>query len=257
METLPVSYPYDDGLMKDCFQTMMAKQEFIDGIDCGNDDDAKTQIMDGFDGESFDDDWRATEAAAIARDSHIQQTMAELGVSTKHEVYEQARRVIGVALVASVVASPEVEEGIAVPPLNIHVEEEFAIPESDSMPCPCEIDEALDQIEAIEAEFEADAEAAFPVQLLGPPARRPQMSSEASSDAEALNGPLIERYKASPADVSVRRRAYRRPRTPTRSPERRGKVSGRRVPSRRPPPRPDQRGRATSPSRARACSPVQ
>ena len=97
------------------------QQEFLDGI---VDDDAKTQIMDGFeevespdgssdgslDGESFDDDWKATEAAAIDRDSHIQQTMVELGVSTKHEVYEQARRVIGVALVASVVASPEVEE---------------------------------------------------------------------------------------------------------------------------------------------------
>jgi hypothetical protein len=246
------------------------QQEFLDGIfDCGDDDDAKTEIMEGFegvessdgssdvslDGESFDDDWKATEEAAVVRDAHIQQTMVELGVSTKHEVYEQARRVIGVALIASVMSAPEVEEGIAVPAVSIHVEEEVAIPESDNMPCPCEIDEVLDQIEAIEDEFQADAEAAFPVLLPGPPARRPQMSSE-TSDAEVLNGPIIERVEASAADVSSHRRS-RRPRTPTRSPERRGRVSGRRVPSRRPPQRPDQRGRVTSPPRTRARSPVQ
>lgn len=250
------------------------QQEFLDGI--VDDDDAKTEIMEGFeevqssdgssdgssasslDGESFDDDWKATEAAAIDRDSHIQQTMVELGVSTKHEVYEQARRVIGVALVASAVAEPEAEEGVAVPAVSIHVEEEVAIAEQDDMPTHEEIDEVLDQIEAIEDEFQADAEAAFPVPLPGPPARRPQMSSESSetSDAEVLNGPIIERVEASAAEVSAHRRS-RRPRTPTRSPERRGRVSGLRVPSRRPPQRPVQRGRVTSPSRARACSPAQ
>ena len=255
---------------------------FLDGItDCGDDDDAKTEIMEGFeevessdgssasslDGESFDDDWKATEAAAIDRDAHIQQTMVELGVSTKHEVYEQARRVVGVALVASAVAEPEVEEGVAVPAVSIHVEEEVAIAESDNMPSHEEIDEVLDQIEAIEDEFQADAEAAFPVPLPGPPARRPQMSSEISvssetsessetSDAEVLNGPISAHVEASAAEVSAHRRS-RRPRTPTRSPERRGRVSGRRVPSRRPPQRPDQRGRVTSPPRTRARSPVQ
>ena len=249
------------------------QQEFLDGI-VDDDDDAKTEIMEGFeevessdgssdgssasslDGESFDDDWKATEAAAIDRDAHIQQTMVELGVSTKHEVYEQARRVVGVALVASAVAEPEVEEGVAVPAVSIHVEEEVAIAESDDMPTHEEIDEVLDQIEAIEDEFQADAEAAFPVPLPGPPARRPQMSSEETSDAEVLNGPIIAHVEASAADVSTHRRA-RRPRTPTRSPERRGRVSGLRVPSRRPPQHPVQRGRVTSPSRVRACSPVQ
>ena len=243
------------------------QQEFLDGI--VDDDDAKTEIMEGFeevessasssasslDGESFDDDWKATEAAAIDRDAHIQQTMVELGVSTKHEVYEQARRVVGVALVASAVAEPEVEEGVAVPAVSIHVEEEVAIAESDNMPSHEEIDEVLDQIEAAEDEFQADAEAAFPVPLPGPPARRPQMSSE-TSDAEVLNGPISAHVEASASDVSAHRRS-RRPRTPTRSPERRGRVSGRRVPSRRPPQRPDQRGRVTSPPRTRARSPVQ
>ena len=266
----------------------LEEQEFLNGI---VEDDAKTEIMEGFeevessdgssdgssdvssdgssdgssdvslDGESFDDDWKATEAAAIDRDSHIQQTMVELGVSTKHEVYEQARRVIGVALVASAVAEPEAEEGIAVPAVSIHVEEEIAIAEQDDMPTHEEIDEVLDQIEAAEDEFQADAEAAFPVTLPGPPARRPQMSSEISessetSDAEVLNGPISAHVEASAADVSAHRRS-RRPRTPTRSPERRGRVSGLRVPSRRPPQRPDQRGRVTSPLRTRARSPVQ
>ena len=159
----------------------LEEQVFLDGI--VDDDDAKTEIMEGFeevessdgssdgssasslDGESFDDDWKATEAAAIDRDAHIQQTMVELGVSTKHEVYEQARRVIGVALVASAVAEPEAEEGIAVPAVSIHVEEEIAIAEQDDMPTHEEIDEVLDQIEAAEDEFQADAEAAFPVTL--------------------------------------------------------------------------------------------
>ena len=215
------------------------QQEFLDGI--VDDDDAKTEIMEGFeeveysdgssdgssasssasslDGESFDDDWKATEAAAIDRDAHIQQTMVELGVSTKHEVYEQARRVVGVALVASAVAEPEVEEGVAVPAVSIHVEEEVAIAESDNMPSHEEIDEVLDQIEAIEDEFQADAEAAFPVPLPGPPARRPQMSSEETSessetsDAEVLNGPISAHVEASAADVS----AHRRSRRPNRS----------------------------------------
>ena len=176
----------------------LEEKEFLDGI--VDDDDAKTEIMEGFeevessasssasslDGESFDDDWKATEAAAIDRDAHIQQTMVELGVSTKHEVYEQARRMVGVALVASAVAEPEVEEGVAVPAVSIHVEEEIAIAEQDDMPTHEEIDEVLDQIEAIEDEFQADAEAAFPVTLPGPRARRPQMSSEETSDAEVL-----------------------------------------------------------------------
>ena len=227
---------------------MRMKQDFLDGRE--RDDDEETQIMEGFDGESFDDDWRATEAAAIARDSHIQQTMADLGASSTQEVYAQARRVIGVALVASAVSEPEVEEGIAVPPLNIHVEEEFAIPESDTMPCPCEIDEILDQIEAFEADFQADAEKAFPVQLPGPPARRPKMSGEeATSDAETLNGPIVACAEASPTDISARRREV--------GTKRRGKRSGLRVPTRSPPVRPDQRARAPrSPTRIRACSPT-
>ena len=50
-----------------CLSMLMMKQEFLDGII--RDDDEETQIMDGFEGESFDDDWQATEAAAIARDA--------------------------------------------------------------------------------------------------------------------------------------------------------------------------------------------
>ena len=235
-----------------CLSMLMMKQEFIDGII--RDDDEETQIMDGFEGESFDDDWQATEAAAIARDSHIQQTMADLGASSTDEVYAQARRVIGVALVASAVSEPEVEEGIAVPPLNIHVEEEFAIPEADTMPCPCEIDEVLNHIEAFDAEFDADAAAAFPVQMPGPPARRPKMSTvEVTSDAETLNGPVVECVEASPADVSARRKEVR----PDKVADRRGKRSGHRVPTRCPPVRPDRRYRVPrSPSRTRACSPT-
>ena len=220
-----------------CLSMLMMKQEFLDGII--RDDDEETQIMEGFDGASFDDDWRATEAAAIARDSHIQQTMADLGASSTNEVYAQARRVIGVALVASVASEPEIEEGIAVPPISIHVEEEFAIPEADTMPCPCEIDEALDQIEAYEAEFDADAEAAFHVRLPGLQARRPQMTVEAvTSDAETLNGPVVACAEASPADVSARRREV--------GSRREGHRSGRQVPTWKPPPRPVKRT-ATSP----------
>ena len=230
-----------------CLSMLMMKQEFLDGMI--RDDDEETQIMEGFDGESFDDDWKATEAAAIARDSHIQQSMADLGASSKDEVYAQARRVIEVALVASVTSEPEIEEGIAVPPISIHVEEEFAIPEADTMPCPCEIDEVLNQIEAFDAEFDADAEAAFPVQMPGPLPRRPKMTvEEVTSDAETLNGPVVACAEASPADVSARRREVR--------PERRGRRSGMLVPTRSPPVRPVCSRPAVSPIRSRACSPT-